>query len=97
MTHSQSSGRSPRIGEWRTYTPDGRPLTVRRGDRESWTAVCGDTDGVEHASLRQAITRALAEGEPAQLLPRGSKLEEWIGEQSRQIEEDWRAEGLPSA
>jgi hypothetical protein len=85
------------MSEWLTYTPDGRSLTVRRGDGEMWTVACGESGAVEAPSLHEAITRALAESEPVSLHSSRSKLDEWIGARCRQIEAEWRAGSEPGS
>jgi hypothetical protein len=67
--------------EWRTYTPDGRVLTVQRA-RLGWAADCEGNEA-EHDSLVEAIRQAVA-GE-ALPLHRDETLEAWITETAAHI------------
>ncbi len=77
--------------EWRTYTPDGRVLTVRQSS-SGWIVAC-DGDEFEGAELADAMREAVG-------LERGASLQlgvsaydsigAWIAEQSARIEREAR-------
>jgi hypothetical protein len=46
------------LGEWETFTPDGRRLAVTR-EREAWTVVCGEGDEARSALLDVALIEAI--------------------------------------
>jgi hypothetical protein len=77
--------------EWRTYTPDGRVLTVRRADG-IWTAVCGDGDEYDSESLHDAIRDAVGHerGEALTLqLSAHDAVTAWVAEQAARIESEY--------
>ena len=45
-------------GEWSTYTPDGRPLQVKR-ERDSWVAQCGRGRPARSKLLDVALIEAI--------------------------------------
>jgi hypothetical protein len=67
--------------EWRTYTPDGRVLTVRRTEA-GWAAACEGTEA-ERISLVEAIRDVIVGG--ALPLRRESTLDLWIEETATHI------------
>ena len=72
--------------EWRTYTPDGRVLTVRRSSN-GWIAACDGTER-EHARLDDAIRDAVGgdRGESLLIGRRNSEsLEQWVQETAAHI------------
>lgn len=73
--------------EWRTYTPDGRVLTVRRSGG-GWAAACDDGGEREHAQLVEAIRDALGQDRGEGLLigaAGAASLEQWIRETAAHI------------
>lgn len=76
--------------EWRTYTPDGRVLTVRRA-HGGWAAACDDGRDYESESLTEAIRDAVGhERGESMLLHFGAHdaLTTWIAEQAERIERE---------
>jgi hypothetical protein len=67
--------------EWRTYTPDGRVLTVRDSDA-GWIAECEGNEATRD-SLVQAIRDAVVG--PALPLHRDETLDAWIRETAAHI------------
>ena len=75
--------------EWRTYTPDGRVLTVER-TAEGWAARC-DGREYESESLVDALRDAVghAHGEALRLHARSyESIEQWVVEQAGRIERE---------
>jgi hypothetical protein len=67
--------------EWRTYTPDGRVLTVRRAG-SGWVAACGGRE-----AARESLVDALREAVVGEAVPlrRDESLESWIRETAAHI------------
>jgi hypothetical protein len=92
LTTGRAAGRDICI-EWRTYTPDGRVLIVRRVEH-GWQATCDDEEPREDEELVQAL-RAAVGHERGETLTLGrqahDETERWIVEQARRIERESRA------
>jgi hypothetical protein len=92
LTRVRSGDREGSI-EWRTYTPDGRVLTVRRED-DRWTAVCGDGREYADESLHDAIRDAVGHerGEALTLrLSAHDALSAWVAEQAARIQAEYES------
>jgi hypothetical protein len=75
--------------EWRTYTPDGRVLVVRRTE-SGWVAAC-DGDEFESERLADAMRDAVGyeRGETLQLgRSTHDTIAAWVAEQSARIERE---------
>jgi hypothetical protein len=76
--------------EWRTYTPDGRVLTVRRDDG-AWAAACDDGREYRNERLSEAIRDAVGHERGESLLTQWGAhdaLEAWVAEQAERIERE---------
>lgn len=76
--------------EWRTYTPDGRVLTVRRTEG-GWAAACDDGPEHERERLPDAIREAVGHDRGESLLMQWGAhdaLESWVAEQADRIERE---------
>ncbi len=67
--------------EWRTYTPDGKVLTVRSSER-GWAATCEGAEA-ERQSLAEAIRAVIFGG--ARQLRRETTLDRWVEETAAHI------------
>ena len=78
--------------DWRTYTPDGRALTVKRRGRR-WLARCGSKEAASEA-LTEAIRDALGydRDEALATATTPAQLERWIADRAAEIEADERRE-----
>jgi hypothetical protein len=72
---------------WRTYTPEGHPLVVRRVDDE-WIARCADGPEIRRASLDLALIEALRTASPDVLGHRPMDAAEWTRGLADQIERE---------
>ena len=75
--------------EWRTYTPDGRVLTVRQ-TADGWSASCNGSD-FEGDDLTEVLRDTVGHDRGEALrLHAGShaQIEEWVVEQAARIERE---------
>lgn len=78
--------------EWRTYIPDGRPISIlRQGDL--WKVTCAEREAIG-PSLYAAMAEATGQGGGELLSLRGgadAALDVWLREQAQAIEAEYDA------
>jgi hypothetical protein len=73
--------------EWSTYTPDGRPLLVRR-ERDAWLVRCGDSREARSELLDVALIEAIRDNRDVVVRELGIDYGEWTRRQADQIQRD---------
>jgi hypothetical protein len=74
-------------GEWSTYTPDGRPLQVKR-ERDSWVVRCGRGRPARSKLLDVALIEAIRLDHDVIGQIRDPDYAAWTREQADRIERD---------
>jgi hypothetical protein len=76
------------MDEWSTYTPDGRPLLVRR-ERDTWLVRCGTGHEARSELLDVALIEAIRDnGDDAVARELAIDYGEWTRRQADQIQRD---------
>ena len=78
------------MGDWHTYTPDGRELFVSNGDGE-WTVRCGSATA-QNRILDVALIEAIRADADLALTVRGGEYAAWVREQAARIEQESAAD-----
>jgi hypothetical protein len=74
-------------GEWSTYTPDGRPLKVKR-ERDAWVAQCGHGRPARNKLLDVALIEAIRLDPDIIGHTRDPDYAAWTRDQAARIERD---------
>jgi hypothetical protein len=74
-------------GEWSTYTPDGRPLQVKR-ESDSWVAQCGSGRPARSKLLDVALIEAIRQDPDIIGHTSEPDYAAWTREQADQIQRD---------
>lgn len=75
------------MDEWSTYTPDGRPLLVRR-ERDGWLVRCGNGHQARSELLDVALIEAIRDTHDVVGRELGIDYGEWTRRQADQIQRD---------
>jgi len=87
----QRISRGSKVDEWTTYTPEGRPLLVRRRSGQ-WSAKCGEGPEAQSEWLDVALAEAIHSDEDVVGHVHGVDYGKWTRTIADAIERDYTAD-----